>query len=359
MLGAIRDIVTGFLVGVANIIPGVSGGTFLLVFGIFERVMNDLDALKREFIGELLSVLKALPRAPFNPQSRALVARWITARDIPFLARILAGAVCAILVLSEIMKYLLANHFEPTYAFFLGLIALSVVVPARLVRSWRPSLIVPMVVGLAVTVYVTAAVNPADKAKTKSEHYRQQSVSLGVSEGDIAPLQAYSPGEYAYGALAGAVAVSAMALPGISGSLVLILMGQYRVVLGAVSDLKTLAPGAVAFVAFFCMGLGIGLMLFAKLINWVLARFHDMTMAFLLGLMAGSAWALWPFKRTITADLYMREAGTVQVIRDVIIRTNQNVFPSISDLALPLLFFAVGCIVMGLFTLRGDVAERE
>jgi putative membrane protein len=320
--------------------------------------MGDLDALKRGVAAELLSVLRALPRAPFDAQNRAAVARWFAERDVPFLGRILIGAVCAILVLSEIMSYLLANHFAPTYAFFLGLIALSVVVPAQLVRTWRLSLALPMIVGLALTVYVTVAVNPADKARTKSEHYQQQSVSLGESEADMTSLQAYSPGEYAYGALAGAVAVSAMALPGISGSLVLILMGQYRVVLGAVSELKTLSPGAITFVAVFCIGLGIGLMLFAKLINWVLGRFHDMTMAFLLGLMAGSGWALWPFKATVTADLYMREAGVVQLVRDVVIRTNRNVLPTPSQITLPLVFFLAGCVVMGVFTLRGKPGAR-
>lgn len=356
MLTILRDLITGFCIGVANIIPGVSGGTFLLVFGIFERVMGALDTLKEGFIDELKVVAIALPGLPFSSSSRATVLAWLQKHDFLFLSRILVGAAAAIVVLSGIMKYLLASHFSNTYSFFLGLIVLSIVVPIRLVKSWRIPLALPLLAGLILTVYVTAAVNPADKARTKSAHYQMQFENQ-QQQGTGSAVMTYTPGDYVYAVVCGAVAVSTMALPGISGSLVLILMGEYHVVLSAISDLKLPSGEAALFLACFSIGLGAGILLFAKAINWVLARWHDMTMAFLLGLMLGSLWALWPFKAVEHADLYQKSHGVIEFVQGAIVQTNRNIVPDSGDILLPLLFFAVGCAVMAVFSLRGEAGQ--
>ena len=345
--GAVRELATGFCVGVANIIPGVSGGTFLLVFGIFERVMRALDTFRAGFGTECIEVLRSLPHLPVSSAHRATVTSWLKRHDFLFLGRLLAGAALAILLLSGVMRHLLEHHFIPTYAFFCGLVLFSLPVPLRLVRKWHIALALPVAAGIGVTILVTANVNPAEKARTKSHQYHERLLAA-TDAGQRGT--GYTPADYVQGVAAGALAVSAMVLPGLSGSLVLILVGQYQTVLGAIADLKGFSPGAVLFLSCFAAGLAAGLLLSARFLNWILVRWHNITMGFLVGLAGGSLWALWPFKEVETADLYRKAGSSIVLVREVVLQTNRNRLPSLFELALPLLFFAAGCTLMLLFS---------
>ncbi|MBD3322607.1 MAG: DUF368 domain-containing protein [Chitinivibrionales bacterium] len=352
----LRDLATGAMIGVANIIPGVSGGTFLLVFGIYGRVMASLDTIHKGMIAELRNIAAAIPGALVKPENRSRICVWLTAHDFLFLSRLLLGAATAILILSGVMKYLLTNQFEPTHAFFFGLILVSIIIPFRLLQKWQAIHVVPLLAGLGLTIYVTNAVNPATRARTKSEYYAGQLADESNSQG---PVRTYSVIDYTAGALSGACAVSAMALPGISGSLVLILLGQYYTVLSAISELKHFSLEAAAFLGVFSIGMLLGILLFAKLITWVLAHFHDVTMAFLTGLMGGSLWALWPFREKAVLDLYVKSGGTVAIVRDMVVHTNRNIFPSAEQLALPVIMFLLGCGVMSLFAFRREASGEQ
>ncbi|MBD3345060.1 MAG: DUF368 domain-containing protein [Chitinivibrionales bacterium] len=340
------------MIGVANIIPGVSGGTFLLVFGIYGRVMASLDTLHKGIIKELKEIAAAIPGAVVKAENRSKIIAWLAAHDFLFLGRLLIGAAVAIVILSGVMKYLLSNQFEPTHAFFFGLILVSIIIPFRLLKKWKAFHILPLVAGLALTVYVTTAVDPAAKAQAKSEYYAEQ---LAADAGSSGPIRTYAAIDYAGAALSGALSVSAMALPGISGSLVLILLGQYYTVLSAISELKNFSFEAAVFLGIFSIGMLLGILLFAKLITWVLARWYDATMAFLIGLMGGSLWALWPFREMAILDLYVKSDGAVALVNDMVIYTNQNILPSPDRLAFPVVMFLLGCGVMSLFAFRNDV----
>ncbi len=352
----VKELSMGFCLGMANIIPGVSGGTFLLIFKIYERVFAILDRISRKtifhFMGLFFSVLVHL-----GSKNRFMAFNsFLKEHDFLFLLKLTAGAAAAILGLSSLMKYLLLNHFSMTYSLFFGLIMVSVIIPVRMLKARKKRLVFWAVLGAALTVMISGLVNPYDKVKMKSDHYRHQyedarKSPVSKETGPQALGGRYSAGEYAFAGLCGAVSISAMVLPGISGSLVLILMGAYFDVISAISSLRYFQLDTLMFLGAFGLGLVVGGLLFAKLINFVLKRFYDTTMAFLTGLMAGSLYALWPFKEVVVmARQYVKENGQVTVIKDAMVYTNNNILPhSISQAGLALVFFTVGCGVMYAF----------
>ena len=360
----IKEIWSGFLVGTANIIPGVSGGTLLFLLGLYERTISALSkfkagsvsALLRGAWGALFSNKRAENLRLFTEQAQAL--------DIPFLIRLGAGAGAAILLLSGLMMFLLETQFANTYAFFFGLIVLSTILSVKMVKVKKPLYLIHFIIGAAITVAVTAAFNPVNDAKEKSEHYRTVSEAAKASELSASGEAVESAGqvkqrallkytgrytgkELAIAAASGAIAVCAMILPGLSGSLVLVLMGRYYEVISAVSGLKTLQLDYILYLTIFAAGMGIGLLAFARVIDLVFKRFYDDTIAFLIGLMAGSLYALWPFKKTVTMDLYEKGVDGITLTQNAVVQTNINILPeSAVSLLLALLFCGVGAAIM-------------
>ncbi len=336
MFSWLKVLWSGFLVGVANIIPGVSGGTLLLVLGMYQRVIGVLSGFKaansvkllRHGWGILFSSRRKEHLKDFIQTAKAL--------DILFLVILLLGAAVAILSLSDLMKLLLEIQFANTFAFFFGLIVVSTLISVKMLKKRKPVYLVHFLVGAALTIAVTAAVNPADKAKLKSDQYKKISETSAVqTESNENATEStrfkytghYSVGDLSMSAASGAVSVSAMILPGISGSLVLILMNQYYEVISAVSGLKTFQLDYVLFLGVFAAGMVVGLLLFARLVNFVFSRFHDSTMALLIGLMAGSLYALWPFKEAVIMDQYVKTSGGISVVENAIVYTNVNILP--------------------------------
>ncbi len=354
----IKELLMGFCLGVANIIPGVSGGTFLLVFGIYERVFSILNQINKPFSLRCLKLALACSAHPIKGGRELFV--FLTDTGFIFLFKLAAGTVVAIFALSSLMKFLLLQHFSVTYSLFFGLILVSIIIPFKLLKRFDLWALVFMMAGIGLTVWVSAMVNPYDKIKMKSDFletaYQAQAdqyVSTVPDPGqDGTPAAGgYSPGDYFYIALCGALAISATVLPGVSGSLVLILMGAYFDVISAISDLKSFHPETLIFLGVFGLGVGFGGLLFARLVSFVLSRYYNATMAFLGGLMAGSLYALWPFKKTIVmAHQYVKEAGVIACLENVSVQTNINILPGREDpLVAGALFFVIGCIIMALF----------
>jgi putative membrane protein len=141
-----------------------------------------------------------------------------------------------------------------------------------------------------------------------------------------------------------------MVLPGISGSLVLIVCGVYFDVITAITQVKALEISAILYLCVFAAGMLVGLVLFARLVNWLLRRFHDATMTFLIGLMAGSLYALWPFKRYVVMDTYTKTGTGIRVVHDAIVYTNQNVLPdTVSTAAVAVACALAGALIMAVF----------
>ncbi len=359
LISTAKDLFVGFCIGVANIIPGVSGGTFLLVFGIYERVIGAINKLSIHSARMAMRHLWLLVAARRKQEARTASRAFVEHMDFAFMARILIGAGIAIVALSSLMKYLLKNHFPYTYAFFFGLILVSAAIPYRLLSRKHWSLPAFGIAGAALTILVTATVNPYDKVRIKSEQYRVQyeqeianQSNAGQTSG-IAFSGKYQIREYVMIFIAGAAAVSAMVLPGISGSLVLILLGQYYEVIAAIAGLRTLAFDNLLFLAIFALGMVLGLIAFARLVGYVFKRWYNPTMAFLLGLMIGSLYALWPFKETVVIDQYVKEDGVIRLVQDVVVYTNTNTLPpSASQFGLALFSCAVGALIMAFFVRR-------
>lgn len=268
--GTILLLFKGMLVGIANVIPGVSGGTFALILGIYDRLISALRSIGAETIKKTVGVIAK----PHKPETRAAFAEELKRIDFWFLVRLGIGAVIAIFGSSWIIDWLLVNQPGLTLAFFLGLIIPSIAVPWRMMPKRSAPIMLWVIPGAALTIGLSLAFS-------------------GDTEGSENPIVVFG---------AGAAAVSAMILPGISGSFLMLVVGQYRNVLEAIQNLQLgLTRGeipwdAIIYSAFLGGGIVFGLLAFARLLSWVLKRFRAATLAFLIGLVIGSFYVLWPFK---------------------------------------------------------------
>ena len=346
------DFFNGLIFGVANIIPGVSGGTLALVLGFYERLIRFLDGLNLAQFKEIALLKLRAFRHPFTKSGWRELFAYCREKDWFFILRLAFGAVVAIVLLSGLMKSLLREQFEFTYAFFFGLILLSVSVPWALVRQKRAAVYVAVLLGIVGSILLAAAVDPSDKILRKSAVYEERVANESDAAGQQVAKKFTYTGKYEARelimiGLSGALAVSAMILPGVSGSLLLILLGQYFNVITAIADAKKLLLDEFVFLGIFALGMGGGLLLTAKLLRWALDRFHDPVMGVLTGLVLGSLYALWPFKRFLVEDVYMKEGGAISLVESAKIYTNENVLPAWGEQALYAgLFVLLGAVVM-------------
>ncbi len=249
--GPLLNFTAGALMGSADAVPGVSGGTIALILGVYERLIEN--------IGTIL----ALPR-----HIRSSEGRRSTLRALRFLVPLGLGVLAAYYVAT---KLLVGPADEPgwirklptaplCYAFFFGLVLASLVEPWQRIRNVDAMCyLFALLAGVVAAVFVTL------------------------------PHATTTPSNFAllYG---GALAIGVMLLPGISGSLLLLILGQYTTVAGSIHDREWHILGI------FLLGVVLGLLLFVPVLRALLRRYHDRTMAALTGLMAGSLLALWPWK---------------------------------------------------------------
>jgi putative membrane protein len=253
MRSAFLTLLIGLAMGAANVIPGVSGGTIAFVTGIYERLLNALKAFDME-------ALRLLSRRQWADLLRHV--------DFFWLAWLALGVVISFLSLARFLQWALAGHESLVFAFFFGLIIASVVSVGTMVKAWSPGRWLAAAGGAGFAVGL-AVLTPA----------------------------AENPNLF-YLFLCGIAAVCSMILPGISGSFVLLLMGNYPLVLRAVNerDLVTLVPVALGGVA--------GLMMLARFLSWLFRRFHDLTVAAITGFVAGSLLAIWPWKTPAEVQVF-------------------------------------------------------
>lgn len=268
----------GFLMGGADIIPGVSGGTVALILGIYERLVTAISRFDRT----LLSLL--------------MQRQWLAAAahiDGAFLLTLGIGIGSGIVCLSGLMHYLLEHQLQPTLAVFFGLILASSWHVARLVKHRGAMFYVQVVLG-AIAAYWLVGLpflkNPPDAAW--------------------------------YGFLCGVIAICAMILPGVSGAFMLLVLGAYTAITGALHDLTrgTRIEESLGTLGIFLLGCGVGLLSFSKLLRWLLDRYQPQTMAVLCGVMLGSLRKIWPFKVDLSPEVLRLEH-----------KQFENIPPSLSD----------------------------
>lgn len=258
----LRTVAGGFLMGTADLVPGVSGGTIALVLGIYERLVDS--------IREGSSALGSLARGDLGGfRSHLRQVEWV------FLLPLLGGILLAVVALASFLDNQLEERPTILAGLFFGLVVGSVVVAWGLLDepAVRPALVGGVV---AVTLFVLLGLG---------EEATVSDPSLLVFLG------------------AGALAICAMILPGISGSLILLLVGMYAAVLEAVNQRDLLVIGV------FLLGAVAGLAVFSQLLYWALRRHHDVILGGLIGLMAGSLRVLWPWPEGVETSALAAPAG--------------------------------------------------
>jgi len=253
-----RITLCGLLMGAADIVPGVSGGTVALVLGIYDRLVTALSH--------------------FDPALLALLARrqWRQAAeriDLRFLVALGAGIVVGAGTLAQGIHYLLEHQRTNTLAVFFGLILASSLVVARLVRSWG---------------WLQAAT---------------LSAALVFAYWLMGMVPATAPLTYVGLFLCATVAICAMILPGISGAFVLLVLGMYHHVTGMIKDFAAgqITRQNVTMLLVFAAGCAVGLIAFSKFLRWLLQHHPSTTMAALCGFMIGSLRRIWPFQLELAA----------------------------------------------------------
>lgn len=235
--------------GAADIVPGVSGGSIALITGIYEQLLESIKSIDK-------TALRLLLKGQFTQLWQHVNAT--------FLLTLLSGILVSIFTLSKMITFLMDEYPIPLWSFFCGLIIVSAVIILRDIKRWNIGVMLALFIGTIVAYGVTS----------------------------IPPTT--TPDALWFVFIAGAIAICAMILPGISGSFLLLILGQYERILSAVSnkDLLTLAVFAVGCVT--------GLLSFTRLISWLLKNFHAMTIAVLSGFMLGSINKIWPWKQVIS-----------------------------------------------------------
>jgi putative membrane protein len=249
--------VRGFLIGMAELVPGVSGGTVALVTGVYVRLIDSAS-----------HVLTALRRLLLGPDRRAGTMTELRRTDWAVVVPVLVGMATAVLTMAGVMHAFVTGTPEHARGLFLGLVAASILVPLRMLPARTPA----RGIGRDVALFAAAAVVAF--------------VLVGLAGGgEVAdpPLLLVTA--------AAAVAICALVVPGVSGSFFLLAVGLYTTTLDAVSERD------LAYVAAFGLGAALGLGSFVKVLDWALRRHRRTTLVVMAGLMLGSLRALWPWQQ--------------------------------------------------------------
>lgn len=319
----------GGCMGAADVVPGVSGGTMAFILGYYEDLITNVKSIN-------LSVIGLLCRFRFKELSEHIA--W------QFLLVLVVGILGAIAALSQVITHLLNDEVYRVYLYsgFLGLILASVIFCARKVEVWSPQSFGALIVGGLVAYSLTnftlsdtegeltyqVAVSPEHAIGKEIENYHNgmllgvepaalpvmlakgyvQKDSTIVNEltgetmvvGDVVSKPSY-PVVLPWIIFCGAIGISAMLLPGISGSYLLTILGTYPLVISALADLVSGLKGlhldwdAIILLSNLLLGILIGAALFSRVISWLFTHYHHATVALLVGFMVGALRAVWPF----------------------------------------------------------------
>ncbi len=238
------NVLKGFSMG-TGVFPGVSAGTIALITGIFQPLLDSLDAL--------------LTPSNWKMLLHGHASEFAKAVNLRFLLTVGIGTLAGFVLLARLVEYVLAHFPVQTWAFFFGLILVSTIWLLTDIKKWKVSDVLYLLSGIAIGVWLCL----------------------------VSPTQ--TPDSMWYVALSGALGVVSMILPGISGSFILIMLGKYDYMLGAINNLEWW-PLTV-----FVLGCGAGLVLFSKGLHWLLAHYERPTMLVLLGLVLGFLIKIWPW----------------------------------------------------------------
>jgi len=261
MASDIPNFLRGILMGGADIIPGVSGGTVALILGIYGRLVGAISRVDKTLIAHLTL-----------GEWRAFAERL----DLRFLVTLGAGIASGILGLASLMHYLLEQYTQQSFAAFFGLILASTWLVARMAGRWSKGLISLMAVG-ALGTYMLVGL----------------------------PILQTPPSGNTYVFFSGVIAICAMILPGISGSFILLLLGMYSHITGLLRTMLKFELGfeGLLTIGVFVAGCATGIILFSKFLSWLLRHYYRATMVLLCGVMLGSLRKIWPFRLDLSPEI--------------------------------------------------------
>ncbi|QDU82171.1 hypothetical protein Pla110_39260 [Polystyrenella longa] len=287
----------GFLMGGADIIPGVSGGTIALIVGIYERLVKAISHFDLTLLGHL---------------KRGDFAAAVEHVDLRFLATLFLGIGTGIVSLASLMHYLLEHQQQHTMAVFFGLILGSSLIVARLIPEKKAVHGICLLIGIVVAYGI-----------------------VGLPMFDNPPEHDW------YFFFCGVIAISAMILPGISGSFILLILGTYHTITGY---LRAMLGGSIELtqlgsLGWFALGALVGLIGFSKILRWLLERYEMLVLATLCGFMLGSLRRIWPFQ----VDRTPEES-------EFKLKVFENTFPDLSAgstwFSLLLMLVAFGAVIL-------------
>lgn len=284
----------GMMMGAADAVPGVSGGTIAFITGIYEEL---IDTLKQ-----------------FNPQA----VRILFSEGVPscwryvngnFLLALVSGILLSLVTISRVVLYLLDTHPIMLWSFFFGLILASTWSVIRHIKGWDTNLVATFALGSLLAYIIT-----------------------GQAPGSIEPSSLIV-------FLAGMVAICAMILPGISGSFILLLMGLYAPILGAIKELEW------AILLVFMAGCVVGLLSFSRVLSWAFHHHRMLTLALLGGFMLGSLNKIWPWKYTLSYTIN-RHGEEVPMLQQNLLPSSYETLTGLNDWFWPaMLLMLVGAVL--------------
>lgn len=238
----------GMAMGAADVVPGVSGGTIAFIAGIYQELIDSLKSINHNAVKTLFT--------------KGISAAWKEINGT-FLVVLLSGIATSILSLVRLIHYLLDNFPVLLWSFFFGLIVASAIVVGRKISKWSIGVTLTFIVGVLIAFFI----NKTTPAET--------------------------PDALWFIFLSGMIAISAMILPGISGSFILLLLRKYEYVTGALKDFD------LKVIITFALGCGVGLISFANVLSWMFKNYYNATIALLTGFMIGSLNVVWPWKNVL------------------------------------------------------------
>jgi putative membrane protein len=281
----------GIAMGAADAVPGVSGGTIAFISGIYEELITTISGIN-------LSLFKTLKK-------EGIIAFWKLLNG-NFILSLLLGILVSYLTFMRIAKYLIEHHPILIWSFFFGLIVASIFFVGKQIKAWNVPTIIGLVLGALAAYYITSLPSMASSEQ---------------------PLFLF---------FAGALAICAMILPGISGSFILVILGAYKTLSDALHDFDLKKVGL------FTLGAFIGLLSFSHVLKWLFKHYHNITLAILTGFIFGSLNKIWPWKVVLT----WREISNGKLVPVL----EKSISPSTYN-GDPQLVFAISLMVIGFLTI--------
>ena len=285
----------GMAMGGADVVPGVSGGTIAFITGIYETLLESIASVNAEALQLLI---------------KGRVKDFWQHINGNFLVTLFAGIFVSILTLAQLLGYLLVSYPIQLWSFFFGLIIIAAYLVAKEIGTRSAGVFVAAAVGIAIAYYITLA-TPAE-----------------------------TPTSLWFVFLSGAVAICAMILPGISGSFILLILGKYEFILEAVNERN------LAVIAVFGLGCVVGILTFARIISWLLDRYHDVAVALLAGFMIGSLGKIWPWKEVVLTRMNSDGEAVPFVTRNVLPAQFEQLTGQDALLGQAILFMFVGFLLV-------------